>query len=119
MSKPVQVGEATAAPNTLRPATAPLHARLPWAWNEYGTTLMAGAESVLDIGGGYDGQWGGKRPSDADAEFIVRAANAHDDLLAACKEFVRKCECGEARSRRSYAQMKAAIAKAEGVTHVA
>lgn len=41
----------------------------------------------------------------------VLAINA--DLLAACKEFVRKCECGEARSVRSYAQMKAAIAKAE------
>lgn len=36
------------------------------------------------------------------------------DLLEACKEFVRKVECGEARSRRSYAQMKAAINKVEG-----
>lgn len=35
------------------------------------------------------------------------------DLYEACKEFVRKCECGEARSRRSYAQMKAAVEKAE------
>lgn len=34
------------------------------------------------------------------------------DLLAACVEFVRKCENREARSKRSYAQMKAAIAKA-------
>ena len=39
---------------------------------------------------------------------------AAPELLAACKEFVRKCDCGEASSRRSYAQMKAAIAKAEG-----
>ena len=39
---------------------------------------------------------------------------AMPDLLAACREFVRKCESGEASSRRSYAQMKAAIAKAEG-----
>ena len=38
---------------------------------------------------------------------------AAPELLAACKEFVRKVECGEARSKRSYAQMKAAIAKAE------
>ena len=49
------------------------------------------------------------------------AANAHliasaPDLLEACEEFVRKCECGEARSRRSYAQMKMAIAKAKGET---
>ncbi len=46
-------------------------------------------------------------------------ANAHlmkaaPDLLAACKEFVRKVEAGEARSTKSYAEMKAAIAKAEG-----
>jgi len=34
-------------------------------------------------------------------------------LLEACKEFVRKVECGEARSRRSYAQMKAALAEYE------
>jgi len=34
-------------------------------------------------------------------------------LLAACKEFVRKVESGEACSTRSYAQMKEAIAAAE------
>ncbi len=36
------------------------------------------------------------------------------ELLEACMEFVRKVECGEARSKRSYAQMKQAIAKVEG-----
>lgn len=46
----------------------------------------------------------------ADARLIAAAP----DLLAACQEFVRKCECGEAQSTRSYRQMKAAIAKAEG-----
>ena len=45
---------------------------------------------------------------------LITLLLAAPDLLAACKEFVRKCECGEARSRKSYAQMKAAIAKAEG-----
>jgi hypothetical protein len=40
-------------------------------------------------------------------------ADAAPELLAACKEFVRKCECGEARSVRSYAQMRTAIALAE------
>lgn len=44
----------------------------------------------------------------------ARLIAAAPDLLAACKEFVRKCECGEASSVRSYKQMKAAIAKAEG-----
>jgi hypothetical protein len=35
------------------------------------------------------------------------------DCYLACKEFIRKCECGEARSKRSYAQMKEACEKAE------
>jgi hypothetical protein len=44
-----------------------------------------------------------------------RLLAAAPDLLAACQEFVRKVESGEARSRRSYKQMKAAIAKATEV----
>lgn len=48
------------------------------------------------------------------AELIVNAVNSHHDLLAACVEFVRKVDAGEARSNASYQQMKAAIAKAEG-----
>lgn len=43
-------------------------------------------------------------------------AEAAVSLLLACEEFVRKVESGEARSRRSYAEMKAAIAKAKGET---
>lgn len=46
--------------------------------------------------------------ADANAKLMAAAP----DLLAACQEFVRKVECGEARSKRSYAQMKAAIEKA-------
>ncbi len=49
-------------------------------------------------------------------EANVRLITAAPELLVACKEFVRKVECGEARSKRSYAQMKAAIAKAEDAT---
>ena len=37
---------------------------------------------------------------------------AAPELLEACIEFCRKVECGEARSKRSYAQMKLAIKKA-------
>jgi hypothetical protein len=44
----------------------------------------------------------------ADAPLIAVAP----ELLEACKEFVRKCECGEAHSTRSYARMKAAINEA-------
>jgi len=36
------------------------------------------------------------------------------DLYEACKEFVRKVESQQARSASSYAQMKAAIARADG-----
>jgi hypothetical protein len=35
------------------------------------------------------------------------------DLYDACKEFIRRCDCGEVRSKRSYAQMKAAVKKAD------
>ena len=46
----------------------------------------------------------------ANARLIASAP----DLLEACEEFVRKCDCGEARSVHSYAQMKKAIKKAKG-----
>ena len=46
-------------------------------------------------------------------EFLAKLIAAAPELHDACKEFVRKVECGEARSTRSYAQMKAAISKAE------
>jgi len=38
------------------------------------------------------------------------------DLYNACREFMRKCESGEVRSRRSYTQMKAAVEKAEAIS---
>lgn len=68
------------------------------------------------------GIWGARNPLFAVANCVenagedeanARLISAAPDLLEACKEFVRKCECGEARSKRSYAQMKEAIAKAE------
>lgn len=48
--------------------------------------------------------------SNANANLIAAAP----DLMEACEEFVRKCESGEVRSKRSYQQMKAAISKAKG-----
>lgn len=53
-----------------------------------------------------------KETAEANAALI----SAAPDLLSACEEFVRKCDSGEARSTRSYKQMKAAIAKATGAT---
>jgi len=64
------------------------------------------SEDSLEYYGGYVIAESIAKP--ADAKLIAAAP----DLLAACKEFVRKVECGEARSRRSYAQMKEAITKA-------
>lgn len=43
-----------------------------------------------------------------------RLIAAAPELLAACEEFVRKCDIGAARSKRSYAQMVEAIKKAKG-----
>lgn len=45
---------------------------------------------------------------DANAHLIAAAP----DLLAACLEFIRKVDAGEAKSTRSYEQMKAACNKA-------
>lgn len=39
--------------------------------------------------------------------------DAAPEMLAICKEFVRRVEAGEVRSKRTYAAMKAVIAKAE------
>ncbi|TCM89640.1 hypothetical protein EV294_112105 [Paenibacillus sp. BK033] len=33
----------------------------------------------------------------------------YDLLAAAAREFIRKCDCGQAKSKRSYAQFKAAL----------
>jgi hypothetical protein len=44
----------------------------------------------------------------------ARLIAAAPELYAACAEFVRKVECGQAQSTESYAQMKAALAKADG-----
>lgn len=44
----------------------------------------------------------------ANAKLIAAAP----ELLAACQEFVRKVEAGEAKSKKSYEQMKSAISSA-------
>ena len=45
------------------------------------------------------------------ADAIERKDAAIAELVGVCAEFVRRVECGEIRSKRTYAQMKAAIAK--------
>jgi len=58
---------------------------------------------------------------EADAEFIVRAVNSHDDLLEACKEVLRIRDCklsaangGWSDAADIWAKVDAAIAKAQG-----
>ena len=66
---------------------------------------------IANVCSGFNSQTRKYEPTEeekANAQFII---GAHD-LLAACVEFVRKCDCGEAKSKRSYKQMKEAIAKA-------
>lgn len=50
--------------------------------------------------------------SKAENEARARLFAAAPDLLAACQEFCRKVDAGEARSTKSYQQMSAAIEKA-------
>lgn len=61
---------------------------------------------TITDGGDFDGKLADE--AKANAKLIAAAP----DLLEACMEFVRKVECGEAKSKRSYAQMKQAIEKA-------
>lgn len=91
------------------------HTPGPWEYDglSYVSRNSREGEMIAHVRG-----WGWLQKKGEDAGIEEQNANgrllaAAPDLLEACKEFVRKCECGEARSTRSYAQMKAAIAKAE------
>lgn len=53
-------------------------------------------------------------PADAELEANARLIAAAPDLLDAAIEFCRKAESGEAKSSKSYAAFKSAIAKATG-----
>ena len=93
------------------------HTPGPWELRKLQTGYSIRTSAEIQISGNYPA----KKKSLFQVPFsaINAEANAHlaaaaPDLLAACREFVRKVECGEARSKRSYAQMKAAIDKAEG-----
>jgi hypothetical protein len=50
------------------------------------------------------------------SEFIVRAANCHEELLDIAKRFCARVEAGEIHSKSTYREFKDAIAKAEGTS---
>ena len=85
------------------------HTPGPWEMDGSGAVFGPDGDPIMTCGL-YAVCFGeGSEEGYANARLIAAAP----DLLAACVEFVRKVECGEARSKRSYAQMKAAIKKAE------
>jgi hypothetical protein len=103
-----------------------MHTPAPWKWEDW--TYIGEGEGPNKLTLTADPSCRSTGPSDMfpDLRFPILSCEepieneedgwlieAAPELLAACKEFVRKVECGEARSKRSYAQMKAAIAKAE------
>jgi hypothetical protein len=71
-----------------------------------GPWVIKGQDIMGNEPNGFICSWSGRS---ADARLIAAAP----DLLDACREFVRKVECREARSKRSYEQMKAAISRVE------
>lgn len=82
-------------------------------WTQEGTVVYIGKTGDFLPNG--EPNWGGfDLRSCPLPEANARLIAAAPDLLKVCEEFVRKVECGEARSKRSYQQMKAAIAKAKG-----
>ena len=112
------------------------HALLPWRVE----TTCAGTSAVFPTNDGGSNPFAvchigelQRTPAEVKeiGEFIVRAANAHDDLLAACKAMVAEMEerCtalgwGSVEEYRSahheadgwYGQARAAIALAEGTS---
>jgi hypothetical protein len=83
------------------------HTPTPWTFNDTDGTIRADANSVSDQMGDYRGsiiadlkpalgcdEWTGsarehaRAETEANAAFIVRACNAHDDLVAALSAFV-------------------------------
>ena len=94
------------------------HTKLPWiayvenlGHGHYGKIKLVTQkhldENLLAIG---------EIKSPHDANFIVRAVNAHDDLLAACECVEEKIDSGEylRTDDREYEDLKAAIAATRG-----
>ena len=92
------------------------HTPGPWHygmahWGRY--QISDGSRNIGELSS-YAGLGGRETELNAEQEANAKLIAAAPDLLAACEEFVAKVERGEAKSVRSYQQMKLAIAKAKG-----
>ena len=83
----------------------------PGPWTFYDDTASTGRIEIVALGKTVARIYRSVPEEDLPNARLIAAA---PDLLEAAIEFVRKVECGEGRSTKSYAQFKAAIAKATG-----
>jgi hypothetical protein len=63
------------------------HTPLPWTWGKFDDEIHIvplRGEVIAKVC--FRNSTVGKLPAEANARFIVRAVNAHDDLLAACRQ---------------------------------
>lgn len=82
------------------------------SWSD--TSLMAGDKSIATQSIYDDATEENQEELENEVSANFRLLSASKDLLEACIEFVRKVDAGEARSTKSYNQMKQAINKALG-----
>lgn len=92
------------------------HTPIPWSVDHNCTSFIIDADGVTVA----------QVEDDADAEFIVRACNSHDDLLEALKELVKLDDEGEQAfvdmgiqrepEHPSIRKARSAIAKATGAS---
>lgn len=99
----------------------PEHTPLPFVWETDNSSVVIGAHhnevdcaiahmSVEEIDGI------SLQMAIANAQFIVKACNMHDELVEALEWFCDRVDRGEVRSKKTYARYKEIIAKAKGDT---
>ena len=94
----------------------PIHTLVPWMLSDsHGLCVVSEKGVVADLEKSRTSAESSEE-SRANAEFIVRACNSHDALLAACKALMTRFEhTGEAwMDDPAMVQARAVIAKAEG-----
>lgn len=82
------------------------------SWSD--TSVLCNEKTVCSISISEEATEENQEELENEALSNANLISAAPELLAACQEFIRKCEAGEARSVKSLAQMKLAVAKALG-----